>query len=329
MEYRQLGTSGIEVSVMALGCWPFAGGSTWGDQDDDVSITTVHAALDAGITFFDTAEGYGEGHSERVLGEGLKGRRHEAIIATKVSSGNLSPAKIPDACEQSLKNLQTDVIDLYQIHWPNHEVPIEESWHALENLKTQGKVRALGVCNFAVQDMGDLLPYGHCETDQLPYNMLWRPIEHEIQPLCVENDVGLICYSSLAQGLLTGRYNTADDVPEGLSRSRLFSSDRPLAKHGEEGCEQLVFEAIQRVREVAEGLGHSMAAVAFAWVAQQAGVTSLLVGSRSPDELALNLPSLDVHLDDDVVATLNEATQPVRDHLGTSADMWVTPSRMR
>lgn len=329
MEHRLLGTSGIEVSVMALGCWPFAGGSTWGDQDDDVSIATVHAALDAGITFFDTAEGYGEGHSERVLGEGLKGRRDKAVIATKVSGGNLSPARISDACEQSLRNLQTDVIDLYQIHWPNHEVPVEESWRALEDLKTQGKVRALGVCNFAVQDMGDLLDNGHCETDQLPYNLLWRPIEHEIQPLCVENNVGLICYSSLAQGLLTGRYPTADDVPDGLARSRLFSTDRPLAKHGEAGCEEEAFEAIGRVREIAADLGQPMAAVAFSWVRQQPGVTSLLVGSRSPEELALNLSSLEVHLNDDVLTALSDSTEDVKIHLGTNADMWVSPSRMR
>lgn len=329
MEYRQLGTSGIEVSVMALGCWPFAGGDVWGEQDDAVSIQTVHAALDAGITFFDTAEGYGSGRSERVLGEGLEGRRDEAVVATKVGGANLSPARISDACEESLRNLRTDVIDLYQIHWPNHEVPIEESWRALEDLKTQGKIRGLGVCNFAVQDMGDLLANGHCETDQLPYNLLWRPIEHEIQPLCVENDVGLICYSSLAQGLLTGRYASPDDVPDGLSRSRLFSDDRPLSKHGEEGCEVEAFEAIERVRHVADGLGESMAAVAFSWVWQQAGVTSLLVGSRSPEELALNLPSLDVHLEDDVIRILNEATQPVKDHLGANADMWISPSRMR
>ena len=130
-------------------------------------------------------------------------------------------------------------------------------------------------------------------------------------------------------GLLTGRYASPDDVPDGLSRSRLFSDDRPLSKHGEEGCEVEAFEAMERVRHVADGLGESMAAVAFSWVRQQAGVTSLLVGSRSPEELALNLPSLDVHLEDDVIHILNEATQPVKDHLGANADMWISPSRMR
>ena len=314
---------------MALGCWPFAGGAVWGDQDDAVSIATVHAALDAGINFFDTAEGYEKGHSERVLGQGLEGRRSEAVIATKVSANHLSPGDIREACEESLKNLRTDVIDLYQIHWPNHDIPIEESWRALEDLQTQGKIRTLGVCNFAVRDMGDLLAVGHCETDQLPYNLLWRAIEHEVQPLCVENHVGLICYSSLAQGLLTGRYASADEVPDGLSRSRLFSADRPMAKHGEPGCEAEVFEAIDRVRQVAEELGPHMAAVSFAWVRQRMGVTSLLVGARSPDELALNLPSLDVTLDDDVVRALDEATEAVKAHLGTNADMWASPTRMR
>ncbi len=128
MEYRKLGTTGIEVSVFALGCWPFAGGAVWGEQDEDVSIATVHAALDKGINFFDTAEGYEKGHSERVLGRGLEGRRDEAVIATKVSASHLKPSEIVKACEQSLENLRTDYIDLYQIHWPNWEVPIEVSW---------------------------------------------------------------------------------------------------------------------------------------------------------------------------------------------------------
>ena len=179
MEYRKLGTTGIEVSVFALGCWPFAGGAVWGEQDEDVSIATVHAALDKGINFFDTAEGYEKGHSERVLGRGLEGRRDEAVIATKVSASHLKPSEIVKACEQSLENLRTDYIDLYQIHWPNWEVPIEVSWQALEALKSSGKVRALGVSNFGVQDMGDLLEKGHCETNQLNYGLLWRVVEHE------------------------------------------------------------------------------------------------------------------------------------------------------
>ena len=157
MLYRKLGQTGIDVSVIALGCWPFAGGGYWGEQDDQASIATVHAALDAGINFFDTAEGYGRGHSERVLGEGLKGRRHQAVIATKVSASHLSAEGVAQACEGRLANLQTDYIDLYQIHWPNWTIPLAETVEAQAKLKRLGKIRAIGVSNFAVQDLGDIL----------------------------------------------------------------------------------------------------------------------------------------------------------------------------
>lgn len=329
MEYRKLGATDIEVSVFALGCWPFAGGAVWGDQDDDVSIATVHAALDAGINFFDTAEGYEKGHSERVLGRGLEGRREEAVIATKVSASHLKPNDIVAACEQSLKNLRTDYIDLYQIHWPNWEVPIEVSWKALEDLKASGKVRALGVSNFGVQDLSDLLSHGHCETNQLNYGLLWRVVEHEILPLCKGNDVGLICYSPLAQGLLTGRYASADEVPDGLARTRWYSSERPNAKHGEPGCEEEVFEALETIREISEEVGASMATVSLAWVRQQTGVASVLVGARSPEELAWNTPAYDLKLSDSVIGRLSTATEKVKAHLGLNPDPWMNPSRMR
>ena len=329
MEYRKLGGTDIDVSVFALGCWPFAGGAVWGDQDDDVSIATVHAALDAGINFFDTAEGYEKGHSERVLGRGLEGRRDEAVIATKVSAGHLKPSDIVKACEQSLVNLRTDYIDLYQIHWPNWEVPIEVSWQALEELKASGKVRALGVSNFGIQDLGDLLDVGQVETNQLNYGLLWRVVEHEILPLCDNHKVGLICYSPLAQGLLTGRYASADEVPEGLARTRWYSKDRAQASHGEDGCEADVFEALDRIREICEGVGQSMATVALAWVKQQKGVTSILVGSRSPEELNWNLPAIGLELSDEVIAELCAVTETVKEKIGLNPDPWMSQSRMR
>jgi myo-inositol catabolism protein IolS len=329
MEYRKLGKTDIDVSVFALGCWPFAGGKVWGDQDDDVSIATVHAALDVGINFFDTAEGYEKGHSERVLGRGLEGRRDEAVIATKVSAGHLKPVDIVKACEQSLENLRTDYIDLYQIHWPNWEVPIEVSLKALEDLKASGKVRAIGVSNFGIQDLGDLLGHGHCETNQLNYGLLWRAVEHEILPLCKSNDVGLICYSPLAQGLLTGRYASADEVPDGLARTRWYHKDRAMAKHGEDGCEEEVFEALATIREICDGLGQQMATVSLTWVRQQLGVTSVLVGSRSPEELSWNTPAFDLKLEEDVIGELSAATEVVKGKIGLNPDPWMVPSRMR
>lgn len=329
MDYRRLGQTDLHVSVMALGCWPFAGGAVWGEQDDDESVATVHAALAAGINFFDTAEGYENGHSERVLGRGLKGRRHEAIIATKVSAAHLAKAEVIKACEQSLTNLQTDYIDLYQIHWPNWQVPLSETVEALQQLKQQGKVRAIGVSNFGVQDLSEMVTLSECTTDQLPYSLLWRVIEREIQPLCLQKQVGLICYSPLMQGLLTGRYATADEVPPGLARIRLYAGSRPMAQHGEPGCEAEVFTALQEVRRIADDLGQPMATVALAWVKQQPGVTAFLVGARSPAELQWNLPVLDLTLPADVVAALAQATEPVKAKLGNNPDMWMSASRMR
>ena len=328
MQYRALGKrSDIQVSPIALGCWPFAGGNVWGDQDDAESIAAVHAALEEGINFFDTAEGYGR--SEEVLGRGLKGRRHQAVLATKVSAGNLAADDVISACERSLRTLQTDYIDLYQIHWPNWDVPLAETASALQTLQTDGKIRAYGVCNFAAQDLSEMITLGQCVTDQLPYSLAWRGIERAVLPLCRANGIGVICYSPLAQGILTGRYANADEVPPGLARTRHYSDDRPLSHHGEPGVEQALFSALAKIRTTAADLGEPMAAVALAWARQQAGVTSLLVGARNADELRRNLPSLELTLTEDVLRQLAIATEPVKGALGENLDMWYAPSRMR
>ena len=315
---------------MALGCWPFAGGTVWGKQDDADSIAAVHAALDNGVNFFDTAEGYDDdSNSEEVLGDALIGKRDDAVIATKVGANNLLPEDVITHCEASLRRLGTDYIDLYQIHWPNHEVPLADTMSALMNLVDAGKIRAIGVCNFGVQDLGDILEYGTVVTDQLPYNLLWRPIEYEIQPMCVNRDVGLILYSPLAQGMLAGRYAEADEVPAGLSRSRHFSKDRELAIHGESGQEALTFEAIRSVKEIAESIGEHPAKVSLAWLLNQHGVTSLLVGARNADEVSLNIPSFDYELQADIEAELTMATDSLKTALGPNPDMWHSPGRMR
>ncbi|MDA0596732.1 MAG: aldo/keto reductase [Chloroflexi bacterium] len=330
MQYKSLGTTDIKVSEFALGCWPFAGGSVWGPQDDNVSIATVHAALDKGITFFDTAEGYDDdSHSEEVLGRALVGRRGEAVIATKIGAPHLVPDLAEQTCEASLQKLQTDYIDLYQIHWPNHDVVVEDSIAALLKLRDAGKIRSIGVCNFGVQDLTAALESAEIVTDQLPYNLLWRPIEVEIQPTCLENNVGLICYSPLAQGLLTGRYASVDEVPDGLSRSRLFGKSRPLANHGEDGCETEAFDAIAQIIEIAVELGEHPAKVALAWVRSRPGITSLLVGARSPDELDLNIPAFEYDLPQGIADRLSAATEPVKAKLGSNADMWSGDNRMR
>lgn len=331
MQYNRLGDTGVEVSEFSLGCWPFAGGSVWGHQEKSDSIATVHAALDAGITTFDTAEGYNDDfHSEEVLGEALQNRRSEAVIATKISGSHLAADEVEAACDASLKRLRTDVIDLYQIHWPNHDVPIDETYRALEALVQKGKVRSLGVCNFATGDLSDLLAEGPIVTDQLPYSLLWRAIEDAILPKCSENGIGIVCYSPLSQGLLTGRYASADEVPDGLSRTRLFKPDRsPLAQHSDSGAEHEVFTAIAGIKKIAEDLGEPMANVALAWVRQQEGVATLLVGARNTEELERNMPAAELTLEDDVLAQLSQLTEPVKTYLAGNADMWNSENRMR
>ena len=330
MNYNYLGKTNIKVSEFALGCWPFAGGSVWGTQDKSDSISTVHAALDNGINFFDTAEGYNDDyHSESILGEALVNRRNRSVIATKISPPNLLPQKIEEACNNSLKRLSTDYIDLYQIHWPNHDLNMEDSINELNKLVDKGKIRSLGVCNFGVDDLNEILNLGVFSTDQLPYNLLWRPIEEEILPECKKNNIGIICYSPLAQGLLTGRYRNADEVPDGISRSRLFNKNRPLSNHDDEGCENEVFKCINKIQEIAKTLGENSAKISLSWVRQQSNITSLLVGARNTKELEMNLSAFEYDLSSELIKELSDLTNNVKLYLGKNPDMWKSDNRMR
>ncbi len=329
MNYRRLGQTDISVSVVAMGCWVLAGDETWGPQSEAESTATVRAALDAGVNFFDTAEGYGAGASELVLGRALAGRRHEAVIATKASGRHLATDAIQQACEQSLRRLNTDYIDLYQVHWPSRTVPLGETLAALEDLRRQGKVRAAGVCNFGPRDLAALLSIQRPASNQLPYSLLWRAIEYEIQQRCLAAGVGILCYSPLAQGLLTGKYSSADEVPEGRARTRLFSRDRPQARHDEDGCEAEVFAAIERIRRLSAEIEASMAQVAVSWLLHQPGVTAVLAGARTPDQIQQTATAADLELSSAAVKRLSAATEAVKHALGPNPDMWQSKSRFR
>ena len=329
MEYRQLGKTDITVSAVSLGCWAFAGGATWGPQDEADSVATVHASLESGVNFFDTAEGYGRGESEAILGRALQGRRHEAIIATKASPSSLSREELPRACERSLQRLQTDYIDLYQIHWPSRTIPLDETMAALEKLRQDGKVRAIGVCNFGVGDLSDLLDNGRVETNQLPYSLLWRAIEYQIIPECRQNGIELLCYSPLSQGLLTGKYASPDQVPEGRARMRLFSKDRELARHSEDGCEAEVFAALDKIRHICDDIQQPMAAVAIAWLLNQPGVTSVITGARRPEQITQTARAAELQLSTATMAHLTEATEKVKHIIGSNPDLWSSESRFR
>ena len=312
-----------------MGCWAFVGGALWGPQDEADSIATVQAALDAGVNLFDTAEGYGDGYSEEVLGRALEGYRHQAVIATKVSQPSLSGDAVQEACERSLQRLQTDYIDLYQIHWPSRTTPLAETMEALERLREQGKVRAIGVCNFGVGDLSNLLAIGWAETDQLPYSLLWRAIEYQIRQKCLDEGIGILCYSPLIQGLLTGKFASPDEVPAGRARTRLFSTDRPLARHGEPGCEAEVFAALGTIRRISDAIGEPMAEVALAWLLHQPGVTSVLAGARYPDQIRQTAQAADLKLAPEIINALTKATDEVKRKMGRNPDPWQAKSRFR
>ena len=282
MQYRKLGQTDLEVSTISLGCWAIIGGFNWGPQDKADSLDTIQAALDTGVNFFDTAEGYGDGASEQLLAEGLGNRRAEVVIASKVSADHLAPDKLKQACERSLRNLNSDYIDLYQIHWPSRDVPFDDTLRSLEDLRDAGKIRFIGVSNFGQQDLPEMLSVGRVESNQLPYNLLWRAIEFDIQPQCVEHTISILPYSPLMQGLLTGKFKSSADVPDDRARTRHYSGDRPLARHGRSGHEAETFATVERVAAICDDIDQPMAQVSLAWLLHQPAVTSVIAGARKP-----------------------------------------------
>lgn len=329
MQYRNLGRTDLKVSTVCMGCWAIVGDFTWGQQDEKDAFAAIHAALDSGINFFDTAEMYGSGYSEELLGRALRGRRDQAIIATKVSGAALNRRAMRKACEVSLYRLETEVIDLYQIHWPNWKIPIDKTLASLESLKSEGKIRAYGVSNFGKRDLTGLLSKGAIESNQLPYSLLWRPIEDEVQPLCVENSISILCYSPLCQGLLTGKFRSLDQVPEGRARTRLFSNDRLQARHSEPGCEAETLEALEKIRKICKSVGRPMGEVALAWLLAQPGVTSVVAGSRNARQSRANAKAADLVLPSEVMAELTAAGEKVKEKIGNNIDPWQAQSRIR
>lgn len=322
MQYRKLGKSDLTLSAVTLGCMTFTGDSNWGPQDEKDSIETIRAALDAGITSFDTAEGYADGLTERILGKALGADRKKVVIASKVSASNLRKDALINACEQSLSRLGTDYIDLYQIHWPSRTIPLEETIDTLLLLKKQGKIREIGVSNFGNEDIESILGFDCVVSDQLAYNMLFRGIEYSIVPKCVENNIGILTYSSLAQGLLSGKYKTADDFPEGRARTKIFSKKRAGVRHGGDGCEEIAFKAIDTIREICKDIGEDMADVALAWSLARPGITSVIAGGRTGAQALQNAKGGSLTLSSDVMEQLCKATDEVKTYIGDDADPW-------
>ncbi len=322
MELRALGGSDLRVSVMGLGCWPLGGGEGWGEADEKQGIATIHAALDGGINFFDTAESYNSGRSEEIVGKALADRRDRALIATKISPRNTDPEAVRTHLEASLRRLRTDYVDLYQVHWPMPPANIEGAVAVLEELHSSGKVRTLGISNHGVQQMEALVWTGApFASNQLCYNLITRAIEFEVVPACLKYGMSVIAYMALMQGMLAGAYTSADQVPEFRARTRHFGADRG-ARHGEPGYEEQTFQTISGVRAIAADLGVPMAALSLAWVMAQRPVASVLIGSRKPDQLVRNLDAATLALTPETVRALDEASRPLRDAMGPNIDMW-------
>jgi aryl-alcohol dehydrogenase-like predicted oxidoreductase len=323
LKKRKLGNSDIEVSVLALGCWALAGGAGWGDQDRNVAVATVHAALDQGINFLDTAEAYGDGQSEEIVGEALVGRRDQAVVATKISPSHADPAVLRDYCENSLHRLRTDYIDHYIVHWPITTHPAQESLTLLGQLKKEGKIRSIGVSNYGPRLLAEAMDAGvRIDANQVCYSLLSRAIEYEVLPLCREHDISVTAYMPLMQGLLTGKFRTIDDVPAFRMRTRHFSGQREMSRHGGPGAEQETFAAIDAVRSIADELGEAMANVALAWVIAQPGLASAVAGARRPDQIARNIQAGSLELEPSVIECLDAATATLKAKLGPNIDYW-------
>lgn len=326
MKYVNLGKTDIKISCIGLGCWQFSGDRFWGKQTDKDLINIATTALDCGINFFDNAEIYGpNGYAEIILGKALKDKRSKAVIATKAIGKSLKKENLATACENSLKRLDTDYIDLYYIHWPNADAPLEGTMEVMEKLKDQGKIRAVGICNFGLKFFNRLLSTGKIdlvEVHQLPYSLLWRAIEYEIKQVIIEKNIGIVCYSSLAHGLLTGIYNNVNDVPDTHKVTRFYNFKHQNAEHREKGCEEEVFRAIKSIRKICNELSLPMEQVAIAWLLYQQGVSSVLTGALKPEEIIKNAKAAETRLDNETLQKLTDVTEVVKKKLGKNPDMW-------
>ena len=330
MKYRKLANTDLEVSRVCMGCWQISTDRSdyWGSQQVQDSIQAIKACIEVGINFFDSAEDYDEGGSEQVLGKALGNARSDVVIATKANPAHLRPDSLRQACEDSLRRLGTDWIDLYQVHFPNPDVPSDDVIAGMLKLQQAGKIRHFGVCNYGASYLRSLSSTSGLTSNQLPYSLLWRVIENEILPLSLERSMDILAYSPLFQGLLTGKYGSVQDVPAGRRQTRIFSSSQPQAQHGEPGFENLAFQTIGVIRQIAQSADVSMSDLAMAWVLARPGVCSVIAGARNVEQVQQNAASSEIELSDEVITQINEATDPLKQAIGTNADMWQHESRL-
>ncbi|MFC1618504.1 aldo/keto reductase [Candidatus Neomarinimicrobiota bacterium] len=313
MKTRRLGNTDLELTAIGFGAWAIGGGDYafgWGPQDDGESIQAIHKALDLGVNWIDTAPVYGLGRSEEVVAQALKGLRSEVIVATKCGmvwteqreiSSSLKAESVRKEAEDSLRRLRTDYIDLYQIHWPNPDEDIEEAWTVLSELVDEGKVRYGAVSNFSAEQMERIGPIHPVVSLQPPYNMLRRDIEADILPYCKNMNIGVVVYSPLQNGLLTGKF-TKESI-QSLSDDDFRKSKNRHFQEPEVGINLAVVDAL---RPVAEDCGLSLAQLALAWVLRREEVTSAITGTRKPAQIEETAAAADHPLDGETLLRIED-----------------------
>ena len=317
MELRSLGTSEVQMSPIIMGTWQ-AGKEMWVGIDDSETIKALRAAFDAGITSIDTAEYYGHGHSERVIGEALAKVRDQVVYATKVFANHLKYDQVMEACRRSLENLGTDYIDLYQIHWPagswgTEYVPIEETMGALNDLKEQGKIRAIGVSNFSRAQLEEAAGYGRIDSLQPPYSLFWRQVEKDARPYCIKNNITILAYSAMAQGLLTGKFGLNHKFARGdhRSKNKLFKPENF----------ERIQQALDRLRPIAERNGIGLGQLALGWLIAQPN-TCAIAGARNAEQVRQNASAGEILLSAVDLEEIDHIGRSVTDHLDDNPVMW-------
>ncbi|XP_076819135.1 putative oxidoreductase YqkF [Clavelina lepadiformis] len=338
MKKVKLSNSDLEVSPVCLGCWQFNDGKsdiTWEGQDPKTSYSIVDKCFELGVNFFDTAEAYNNHASETVLGKALEGRRRDAIVATKF--GNRMPNNaayraedIERSLNESLVALQTDYIDLYQVHQSTMITDMNETVKELKRQQSLGKIRYYAVSNFGPLSLKEMHEAGGISvTNQLPYNLLWRAIEYEVTNVCDRYNVDILAYSPLQQGLLTGKFPDVASVPEGRRRTKHFKSNStPHSRHGQDGAETETFQAISEIRKICkENNLPGMTNAALSWLIAQPRVASVITGASKPEQMQQNCQL--VELSQKVLIQFNEVTQALKEKFGSDPDMWAKETRIR
>jgi aryl-alcohol dehydrogenase-like predicted oxidoreductase len=308
MRTRKLGKTDLELTTIGLGTWAIGGPWEfgWGDQDDSDSVATIIAALESGINWIDTAPVYGCGHSETIVGRAIKEFGQKTLVATKCGllwndqkckQSCLNADSVIKECENSLRRLNVDVIDLYQMHWPQPDEKIEEAWQAMIHLRDQGKVRYIGVSNYTVDQLDRISKFETPASLQPPYSMLMRQVEDDLLAYCKEKEIGIVAYSPMHRGLLTGKF-----TPEKIAE--LAEDDhRKMLPDFNEPRLSINLEFVEELKPIAIAYGFTVAQLSLAWVLGCEGITAAIAGARQPEQIRETVEAGKLDLD---TATIKE-----------------------